>query len=171
MRSIFGHSPRHVALGAVVFMVLTGLMVACGEQQPTPTSTPTATPTSTPGPTATPTALPTATPTSLPTRTPLPTATPTPTPVPSPTATPVAFFLEVSAPQDQSIIRTSSVQVQGQTVPDAVVSVNSQVVTVDPDGSFATAVTLIEGPNSIEVIASDFHGHQASQVLSVIYSP
>ena len=46
---------------------------------------------------------------------------------------------------------------------------NGVLVEVDADGNFSTAVALDEGPNSIEVIASDYEGNEASKILTVIY--
>lgn len=78
-------------------------------------------------------------------------------------------FLTVASPQDESIVNTFETTVAGVTVPDAVVSVNGVLVEVDADGNFSTAVALDEGPNSIEVIASDYEGNEASKILTVIY--
>ena len=77
--------------------------------------------------------------------------------------------LTVTSPQDESIVNTFETVVTGITAPDAVVSVNGMLVDVDADGEFSTTVSLEEGPNSIEVIASDYESHEASQILTVIY--
>ena len=77
--------------------------------------------------------------------------------------------LAVTSPQDESIVNTFETVVTGMTAPDAVVSVNGMLVDVDADGEFSTMVSLEEGPNSIEVIASDYESHEASQILTVIY--
>ena len=84
--------------------------------------------------------------------------------------TAVAFFLEIAAPKDESVVRESTLTVQGQTAPDAVVSVNGLPVEVDASGNFSVTVALDPGPNPIEVIASDFSGNQQSRVISVIYT-
>lgn len=111
------------------------------------------------------------------TATPAPTATASTRPTPSPEAalvaapTPLPFFLEVTAPEDESVLASPSVDVKGRTTPDAVVSVNGGPVAVDADGSFTVSVALEEGPNAIEVLASDFQGNQAARVLTVIYAP
>jgi len=77
--------------------------------------------------------------------------------------------LEVTQPEDESIVNTSEIVVKGETTPDAVVTVNEVVADVDAEGKFSATITLEEGPNTIEVIASDFEGREASEVLSVIY--
>ena len=77
--------------------------------------------------------------------------------------------LTVTSPQGESIVNTFETEVAGLTDPDAVVSVNGMLVDVDADGEFSTMVSLEEGPNSIEVIASDYEGHEASQILTIIY--
>ena len=92
---------------------------------------------------------------------------PATTPVPEATSS-TMFFLDVLAPVNESVLYASSVDVRGHTVSDAVVTVNGQVVAVNGNGTFTTTIALEEGPNVIEVLASDFHGHQDTRVLTVI---
>ena len=118
-------------------------------------------------------AAPSATP--PPTFSPVTTPTVTPTPAPGSTpaaAVPAALSLTITAPQDEVVVKDSILRVMGRTSPDAVVSVNGNIVrSVDMDGNFSAAVSLLEGPNLLEVIATDYGGSQASQVLTVIYTP
>jgi len=101
----------------------------------------------------------------------VPTRTPTPV-VPGATPTVTALPLVVTAPQDEVVVKDAVLRVVGQTSPDAVVSVDGKIVrTVDIEGNFSTLVSLVEGPNLLEVIATDYRGGQASQVLTVIYAP
>lgn len=100
-----------------------------------------------------------------------PTLAPTVTAEQVPEVTPEEFFLSVSSPENESVADQSPVEVSGSTVVDAVVTVNDQVVEVGPQGEFAASVALEEGPNAIEIIASDFAGHEEALALSVIYIP
>ena len=141
---------------AFVFLLVVfslSLSVACGKPAPTPTPTPIP---------PTPTRVP-PTPTATPTATPTPAATPTPFPR--------VLFLQIDAPQDETVVNTAQMQVKGGTLPDAVVSVNGNIVSLDERGRFATTVTLVEGPNVIGVIASDLSGNQMARSLAVIYVP
>ncbi len=88
------------------------------------------------------------------------------TPPPTP-----EFFLTVTQPADDSIISTDKVEVRGRTSPDAVVSINGELVEVDEEGNFTMMVVLEEGPNIIEVIASDLEGNQESRTLVIMYVP
>jgi hypothetical protein len=103
--------------------------------------------------------------------------TPTLTHTPLPTATPAstALFLKVTSPQDQSTVSTADVTVSGSTIPGAVVSVSVDdsvvIADVDQSGNFQAVVTLEEGPNFIEVDASDPLGNQVSANLSIVYAP
>ncbi len=129
---------------------------------------------------------PAATSTSVPTATALQAPSPTPTPAadtaPAPTATPITaaaltpddterLFLEIIEPEDESVVSTEAVAVQGSTAADAVVSVNGAVVEVDAQGAFEAIVTLEEGPNLIEIVASDLTGAEESRDIVVIYIP
>lgn len=90
---------------------------------------------------------------------------------PMPDIVPARFFLGVRAPQNEVVVTVSPLPVEGVTTPDAVATVNGQVVEVDAQGQFLTQVTLEEGPNSIEILASNFEGRQEAQTLTVIYIP
>ena len=85
------------------------------------------------------------------------------------------LFLTVTQPIDESIINTDKVEVLGCTIPDAVVSVivndEVNVVEVGEQGNFSITVTLDEGPNTIEVHASDWEGNEVGTILAVIYTP
>ncbi len=111
------------------------------------------------------------TPTPAPTATPTATAAPTPTPTETARPTPVPLSLDVTSPEDESVVATSEVEVAGTTLATAIVSVNGILVTVGNDGGFSTTVTLEEGPNTIEVVASTVTGEQVDEIISVIYIP
>ena len=122
-------------------------------------------------------------PSSTPASTSIAAATPAPTPIlaatPAPstsTATPAALFLTVMSPQDESAVSTSSIQVTGSTIVGAVVSVtvndNTQMADVDQNGNFQATVPLEEGPNQIDVVASDQQGNEQSANITVMmYAP
>ncbi len=96
------------------------------------------------------------------------TASPTPTQTPAPDA----FVLNIDSPQSSEVVTSSpQITVSGQTRADAVLTVNDQFVSPDANGRFSTVVSLQEGPNNIEVVASIASGDQLSKVLTVIYSP
>lgn len=84
---------------------------------------------------------------------------------------PAAFFLLVTAPEDQSVVSASRQPVSGRTAADAIVSVNGVGVEVDEAGAFSTTVTLEPGPNLIEVVGTSPDGRVLSAVLAVIYRP
>jgi hypothetical protein len=123
----------------------------------------------TPGPTATLEVTPT--PMATATETPGPTATAQPTPSPGPS--PQALFLEISQPSDGAEVSTSPIAVSGMTLPEAVVSVSVnddlEIADVDQSGSFSVTVNLEEGPNLVEVIASDAYGNVKSSSIVINY--
>ena len=81
------------------------------------------------------------------------------------------FSLTMTQPTDESTVNTDRVEVIGVTIPSAVVSVNGNVAELDEEGNFTMMVVLEEGPNLIEVIASDSEGNQESRTLATIYVP
>ncbi|MDA0676510.1 MAG: hypothetical protein O2788_00710 [Chloroflexi bacterium] len=83
-----------------------------------------------------------------------------------------AFFLEMTSPADTEVyVSQASYEFSGRTTVDALVSVNDYVLDVDEEGRFGFNMDLEEGPNVIEVIASNTAGEQQGKVLLVIYVP
>lgn len=97
---------------------------------------------------------------------PAPTLAVADTPTPS-----SAFTLTLETPHDGETLHVSPVLVIGQTSPGAVVSVNDAVTIANPQGRFSLSVPLQEGPNVLEVIASDATGEQVYIILTVLYQP
>ncbi len=89
---------------------------------------------------------------------------------PTPTLKP-EFSLTVTQPTDESIINVDKVAVIGITTAGAMVSINGELAEVDAEGNFTMMVVLEEGPNIIEVIASDLEGNEESHTLVIVYVP
>ena len=88
-----------------------------------------------------------------------------------PSQEPQAFFLEVTEPQDETVVNTSPIRISGSTSPGTTVSVNGELIEVSEQGNFAAMVEVEEGPNVIEVIATDHEGNEDYCILTVIYAP
>lgn len=86
--------------------------------------------------------------------------------------TPPTLSLTVTSPADGAELATSPVVLKGAVSdPEAVVTVNGELVEVDNKGKFSTIVALEEGPNAIEVVASSLEGEEVSAIITVIYAP
>ena len=97
-----------------------------------------------------------------------------PTTIIQPTSTAVTapdtsgiLWLQVLSPQDEAVVNTPQVDVTA----GAVISINDEILIVGDDGQFKTTVSLDEGPNLIEIIASDNNGNETSLILAVTYEP
>ena len=142
--------------------------MATPTRMPTPTVPPTSTPEPTPEPTATPL------PTPEPTATSMPPPTPTPTPTPQPQVHhPRELFLEVESKDVTGAAGAQVLNITGRSSPDATVSVNGQIAVVDETGAFEMSqpLKLDEGPNLVEVIASDLAGRLRSHIFTTISDP
>ena len=101
------------------------------------------------------------------------------TPAPSPTSSPGtvteyssgALWLRLFTPQDDQVVTTAQITVEGQAPAETVIGVNDQISVVGSDQSFSIPVILKEGPNVIEIIASDVYGNEIDLVLTVVYDP
>ena len=77
----------------------------------------------------------------------------------------------MAAPEDEAIVSSATVDVEGVTTPDAVASVNGEPLEVDSDGGFRATVNLDEGPNIIDIVVSDFTDERIEEIRTVIYVP
>jgi|ERR1051326_1281539 hypothetical protein len=80
------------------------------------------------------------------------------------------LFLTLVNPVDQDVelpLETAQLQVQGMTLPGAVVSIDGNLVDTDDQGTFAGVTAVDEGANEIEVVASDDQGNQVNTSIFV----
>lgn len=122
---------------------------SAAESTPQPVTNPTATPESAPASTATP-------------------APPVAAGTPNPEAVGQQVFLDIAGIENESVITESEVTITGTTTPDALVSINGQIVAVELDGSFSTTLSLDPGPNFVEIVSSNLRGQETSSVISVV---
>ncbi len=133
------------------------------------TASPSPTPTSQVSPTTTTSPTSVTVPTSTPTRAGA-TVTATAT-QDSSVSLPSGLFLQITSIPKESVSRSSTANITGLTLPTAVVSVNGVLVDVDPAGQFSVSLSLIQGPNLVEINASDLQGNRMGAVLTIIYVP
>ena len=80
------------------------------------------------------------------------------------------FYLEVLFPQKDIIITIPYVVVEGRTSPDALVSVNGEIVDVSGEGYFSHGVRPPgKGHNTIEIVAYSGEGEQLSETRRVTW--
>ena len=87
------------------------------------------------------------------------------------TALDLPFLLVISQPENESVVSVPNLPLSGRTDPDAIVSVNGRSVPVDRFGYFSTTLLLAEGPNILDVVATNYDGETLSKVVAVIYRP
>lgn len=87
------------------------------------------------------------------------------------TKTSGALTVQLLEPQDGATVGTAAINVRGQAPVDTVVTVNDDILVVGSDNKFETQVTLDEGPNVIEIVASDTNGDEVSFEVTVTYQP
>lgn len=92
-----------------------------------------------------------------------------------PTATPftsvMAAALQVLSPQDQEVVTASQIDIIGTAPVNTILTIDDQILIVGVDQQFKTSVFLEEGPNLIEIIASDLEGNESFLEITVIYEP
>jgi len=82
-----------------------------------------------------------------------------------------SLSVTILSPADETVVTVPQVDVVGQAPAEAVISVNDNMVVAGATGQFSTTVPLQEGPNEINVVASDVEGDEASNQLIITYDP
>jgi len=70
--------------------------------------------------------------------------------------------LTVSYPPVNAIVTTEQIEITGKTDPDAIISINDQIVSVNENGTFTTKLTLAPGLNTITIVASNKFSRQTT---------
>lgn len=89
----------------------------------------------------------------------------------SPGQTTGGKILRLLYPQDGEVVNTPSIRLHGFAPPESVITINEEIFLVGPEGEFEIPLMLDEGPNVIEIVASDLLGNEESVVLVVTYQP
>ena len=87
------------------------------------------------------------------------------------TQTSGSLTVRLLEPQDGDTVNTAIVSVKGEAPRETVVTVNDDILVVEADGKFESDVALEEGPNVIEIVASDLEGNEVSFIVTVTYEP
>lgn len=90
------------------------------------------------------------------------------------TTKPVSLILNVSNPQNNILVYTADLLVQGKTITDATVilSLNSEdkVVPVNSKGEFSETIKLEEGLNILKIAAFDALGNTKNESRTIYYA-
>ena len=87
------------------------------------------------------------------------------------TALALPFLLLITEPESQSVVNSPTLPMSGRTGPNAVVSINGRSIPVDRFGYFSANILLEEGPNFVDVVATNDDGRTYSKVVAVIFRP
>lgn len=90
------------------------------------------------------------------------------------TRPPATLTLEVSSPDENSLVFEPQILISGKTLPNLQVIISSEyediITQVKPDGRFSADFPLKEGVNNIEVVVFDRDGEQKFLKRLVFYS-
>lgn len=79
--------------------------------------------------------------------------------------------LKIISPEDGAVVHMPQVEVAGEAPMELVITINDEIVLVGETGTFAVTIPLEEGPNAIQIVASDVEGNEVSFELIVTYEP
>jgi len=96
-------------------------------------------------------------------------SSPTPAAGELPTAT--QSLVRILTPEEGAVVNVPSVEVRGEASPGTVITFDDEILVVDESGEFAVTLPVEEGPNAIQVVASDAEGNEVSLELVVTYDP
>lgn len=77
------------------------------------------------------------------------------------------LFLNITSPQDNSIVSNPMLTVKGTTVNNAEIFINDKETKSKADGTFSTTVTLEEGENILTIVMNDSLGNYIEKELAV----
>jgi photosystem II stability/assembly factor-like uncharacterized protein len=81
------------------------------------------------------------------------------------------FDLILYSPADGDVVAQPQVELKGRTSIETVMTVNSEIHILAGGQDFILLIPLEEGPNLIEIVASDYSGNEIDIILTVTYQP
>jgi hypothetical protein len=76
----------------------------------------------------------------------------------------------IYTPEQNATVTEATVSIQGSVSEETVLTINTDIYTLSP-GNFTQTVSLGEGLNALQIVASDFSGNEVDLILSVTYQP
>jgi len=85
----------------------------------------------------------------------------------------MGIWVKIVEPPDDSVVNTPRVTLRGEASPDTVISINDDIIYIEPgkEPSFSVDLTLKEGENIVEVLASNGNEETVYLVLTIYYEP
>jgi len=80
------------------------------------------------------------------------------------------LILVITSPTDQAVVSQPSVEVRGTVSTEAVLTINNDIYILTA-GAFTETVALDDGPNAIQIAASNMSGTEVDKILTVTYQP
>jgi hypothetical protein len=81
------------------------------------------------------------------------------------------LHLRVLWPEEGSLITVPEIELVGEATPGAVISIDDEIIIVPADGAFRQVIRLEEGPNAIEIVASNAAGQEQALIFTIVYEP
>lgn len=78
--------------------------------------------------------------------------------------------LIITDPAKDVIVTEHKITIKGKTQPEAIVEINGQRISIEPDGQFAEEVALHRGLNTIQISAKSKLSRQQTQVRNILYN-
>jgi transcriptional regulator with XRE-family HTH domain len=79
--------------------------------------------------------------------------------------------LVILSPEHDMIVSERDIDVVGETAPEALVEMNGQAISVEPDGHFSEQVYLKEGLNTLRISAHSKRSKERVEIRYVLYDP
>ncbi|MFA6304607.1 MAG: helix-turn-helix domain-containing protein [Patescibacteria group bacterium] len=76
--------------------------------------------------------------------------------------------LIVSSPASETVTTNSTMEITGQTEPEAAIAINQEKILASPDGSFNQTVNLTVGLNVFKISTSKKHSKENSVTISIL---
>lgn len=78
-----------------------------------------------------------------------------------------APFLRILSPRQGEVLRKNTIEVQGETEPDARISINETSVQTDPEGKFSASIEFPSGSGAVEVTSVDRAGNETVRTVEI----
>lgn len=81
------------------------------------------------------------------------------------------LWVKILEPLDDSVVNSSQVELKGQAPIGTTITINDAIVYTESSQDFSVTLSLLNGANLFEIIASDVNNNELTLYLTVYYEP
>ena len=79
--------------------------------------------------------------------------------------------LRIDSPREDQVVKSLTVSIKGNTDPDTTLFIEGEAISINPDGSFQSEISVFPGKSTIKFLAENRFGRKTQKSVSITVAP